>query len=395
MVFSFFKKKDQVDGDVKQPSIKLPAGQAPQTTGQAAAAEDTVFGDTLGFTSTNIEVSETSEGLDPVVEEAAMLFANDQLDAACDIVASYLASHPNLQSDEPWLMLFELQQQKGARKAFDELAMQFVLKFERTAPVWRSGTEDHPQQAPQNQPKGNYFSYVGKLDASSNKLTELTAAADKGEKIRLDFGKFEAFSPDACLVLQKALYACRKAKTPVQFVAAERIIGWLQSQIEIMRPEQADIPYWLLLIEIHQSQGNQEVFENLAVDYAVTYEVSPPSWETPVLLQPSADTKEEEAEPEPESAVNGDIFHLRGVITDHSAEQLQRLAQFADDHTSVIIDTGELDRIDFISTGNLLNILTGFSAQNKAVTFDKVNALIFPLFRIMGINEMASVNRRK
>ena len=115
------------------------------------AAEDFSFGDTISFDPAKIEVSETSEGLEPIVEEAAMLFANDQIDAATALLNQYLAGHPTESSDEPWLMLFELHQQKGAKNAFDELAMQFVLKFERTAPVWRSGEAEMPAAVQQTQ----------------------------------------------------------------------------------------------------------------------------------------------------------------------------------------------------------------------------------------------------
>ena len=163
-----------------------------------------------------------------------------------------------------------------------------------------------------------------------------------------------------------------------------------------MRREDAETPYWLLLLEIYQALGQQETFENLAVDYAVTYEVSPPSWETPVLVQPGADDEiEEDIVVDVMDAAPGDVCFIRGVITDQVQEQLQKLSQFADSHNTVHIDVTELDRIDFVSAGNLLNILVGFATQGKPVIFDGVNALICPLFRIMGIVDMATVNKRK
>jgi hypothetical protein len=36
---------------------------------------------------------------------------------------------------------------------------------------------------------------------------------------------------------------------------------------------------WLLLLELHQQAFHQEAFEEAAVNYAITFEVSPPSWE--------------------------------------------------------------------------------------------------------------------
>ena len=101
MVFSFFKKKDQADDLPKQPSIKLPAGQQPIAAEPAAPSEETIFGDSLSFAPAKIEVFEVSEGLEPVVEEAAMLYANDQLDPAIAVLSGSLSSHPTQNSDEP------------------------------------------------------------------------------------------------------------------------------------------------------------------------------------------------------------------------------------------------------------------------------------------------------
>lgn len=398
MVFSFFKKKDQADDQPKQPSIKLPAGQQPSSTEpQVAPSEETIFGDSMSFAPAKIEVFEVSEGLEPIVEEAAMLFANEQLAAAVTVLTNYLAGHPAQNSDEPWLMLFELYQQQLAKREYDDLSMQFVLKFERTAPVWRtSGMPNSPATPQTPQARSNYFSFVASVEAGSSKIRDLVAAATKGEKIRLDFSKFEAIQALACSELQQALQACRKAKTPVQFVASTRITDWLHTQIEMMRREDAEIPCWLLLLEIYQALGQQETFENLAVDYAVTYEVSPPSWEAPVLVQLSADDEaDEEIEVDVADTAPGDVCYMRGIITDQAQEQLQKLSQFADSHNTVHIDVTELDRIDFVSAGNLLNILVGFTTQGKPVIFDGVNALICPLFRIMGIGDMATVNKRK
>jgi len=395
VVFSFFKKKDQADDLPKQPSIKLPAGQQPVAAEPAAPSEETIFGDSLSFAPAKIEVFEVSEGLEPVVEEAAMLYANDQLDPAIAVLSGYLSSHPTQNSDERWLMLFELYQQQSAKRAYDDLAMQFVLKFERTAPVWRDNTSQATHNAPApTSTKSNYFSFVANIESGNSKINDFAAAANKGEKIRLDFSKFDAVHPDACHTLQQALQACRKAKTPVQFIAGARLTDWLHAHIEMMRREDGEIPYWLLLLEVYQALGQQETFENLAVDYAVTYEVSPPSWEIPVVAQADADDDIDESLSLVPIEVS-DLCTLRGVITDQAADQLQKLTQFADCHNTVHVDISELDRIDFVSAGNLLNILVNFAQQGKPVIFDGVSALICPLFRIMGINEMATVNKRK
>ena len=38
-------------------------------------------------------------------------------------------------------------------------------------------------------------------------------------------------------------------------------------------------PYWALLFEVYILQGRMEEFEELGLEYAVAFEISPPSWE--------------------------------------------------------------------------------------------------------------------
>ena len=97
----------------------------------------------------SIEVAETSTGLSPLLENAALLFANGQDAAAREMLEEGVASDPETRvSPLAWLALFDLLQRAGDRDAFDRLAMQFVVNFERSAPSWdesaKAGTGEHP-----------------------------------------------------------------------------------------------------------------------------------------------------------------------------------------------------------------------------------------------------------
>nr|WP_246490993.1 STAS domain-containing protein [Chitinivorax tropicus] len=86
---------------------------------------------------------------------------------------------------------------------------------------------------------------------------------------------------------------------------------------------------------------------------------------------------------------------MHGALTDRHAGQLRELADFAHAHSQVLVDATDLSRVDFISAGNLLNTLIPMVSAGKPVVFDHVNALVFALFRIMGINDLVMVRRRK
>ncbi|MEW9899473.1 STAS domain-containing protein [Chitinivorax sp. PXF-14] len=394
MVFSFFKKKDQTDELPVERSYKQPAGMEPVPATAAGDEEDHLLdSNTLG--TGLIEVNEAAEGMDPVVEEAAILFASEQAHMAIELLEAYLSDHAASGGDESWLSLFELYQQTGARTLFDELAIKYVVRFECTAPIWQE-TQAAAVQNPQSTARSNYFAFAGPVAVDSPRIAELNGLAKCGGKIRLDFGKFEALEPEAAQLLMLAMQACRKGKSPLQLVGGNILTDWLAAHIEMMRKVDAEMPYWLLLMELHQQQGQLEAFENLAVDYAVTYEVSPPSWES-IDSQSSMTLSDAEDEPAAGSELPArtDVLSLQGAITDKNAGQLQAITDYSQCHHSVVIDASRLARVDFISAGNLLNVLMPIVSAGKPVVFDQVNILIHTLFRIMGITDLATVKRKK
>jgi len=97
----------------------------------------------------------------------------------------------------------------------------------------------------------------------------------------------------------------------------------------------ADQIVWQLLLELYLELGLQNEFEETAVDFAVTYEVSPPSWETPPPkpkgAAPAAD------EPAPETAPE-DAFFVQGEVAGANDVLFNELAQYAATANPLVID---------------------------------------------------------
>ena len=142
---------------------------------------------------------------------------------------------------------------------------------------------------------------------------------------------------------------------------------------------------WLLFLELCQLQGQREIFEDVAVDYAVTFEVSPPSWEekrvaSPEPGQPPADAEERSASEEA-YALQGEIRALR----------FADLPTYAGSRDTVVIDCAGLVRMDFVSAGALLNVLTTIRRSGKTIVFRHPNRLVAELFAVVGLNAVANV----
>src|SRR5690606_36101297 len=181
---------------------------------------------------------------------------------------------------------------------------------------------------------------------------------------------------------------------------AKRIKVWLLNGGELadvlgkrVRPGEAAAPdTWLLLLELLQAGGDEANFEELALDYAITFELSPPSWEaerqTPKALNAAAGQQPAAIEP------GGESFRLEGELAGAGSEAMRRMLAYVADREHAVIDCEGLRRVDFVCAGSLLNELASLQATGRRVALIKLNALVDVLLRVMGIAEVASLSRR-
>ena len=83
-----------------------------------------------------------------------------------------------------------------------------------------------------------------------------------------------------------------------------------------------------------------------------------------------------------------DAYALHGEI---KASRFADLPSFAELHDSVVVDCARLTRIDFISAGALLNVLTMIRRAGKQIVFQHPNHLVAELFGIVGLNAVATI----
>jgi ABC-type transporter Mla MlaB component len=415
VVFSFFKKKDNEPEEAlpKQPRIVQPK-QPPQQAADAAAksgsdapapkeelpALDFATIGPSSISSARIDVVETSDVLSPAMEQAAICFANDQVDDAIAILAADLDTTDGHGLDT-WLMLFDLYQMRGRRADFDELALRFVVRFERSAPVWQEmGKSNKPVAAMPAKAGGPSFLFQTKLTGENIEamLDQLEKLVADGAPVRVDFGRVEEVEPIAATAVVTRWVKFKKKKAKFQPAGGPALADKLRGKIEVMRRVDDEAPFWLLLLEIYQMLGLQEDFENLAVDYAVTFEVSPPSWDATAKTKTAKEVAAEEAKLRAEAPAAEpvmDAFVFEGAIVSATDAIFQPLHNYASTHTEVRIDFSKVPRVDFVSAGMLMNVLVTLTAQSKQAVIIGANELIVALFRIMGISEVALIVRKK
>lgn len=319
-------------------------------------------------------VVEESSGAQSPVDEAAILYASGQSDQAEGLLINLLTTNDR----RAWHMLFDLYCMQNREKDFEQLALDYAVRFETSPPVWQKPSGNgvpKPQQA-----QSTRLELPGLLDKNAAAvLREGIEATDKKAVAHIDFSHIEMVDESGAAECAKILSSALKTKRKLQVSGVDRLIALLQ---DLNRATHSRAVHWLLLLELYQTLGQQDNFEDLAVDYAVRFEVSPPSWS-----EVRAAEVIQTAPIEPRD----DALQLSGEITPSNDSVLQQLVSYAATHNEVLVDLTQVTRVHYGSVSQFISVLMQCLGSGKTITLRGHNALVHELFRVMGIDQLAQL----
>jgi ABC-type transporter Mla MlaB component len=378
-------------GPGRPPSAREVASHAGKVSGGAdrrqadPGADITVTGASLIEWSSpgqpSFEVAQVNPGLCAVLEDAALRYASGHADQARALLEQGVQTdHDARISPLAWLALFDLQQRAGDKIAFDQFAMQYVVQFERSAPPWEESEKPQPGTRAAS---GGYIGLTGKLTgAAATQLEGLKRAMSKQvSEVRVDLMSVTGFDDEGARVLATALGDARRKKFMVQLQRAERLKPMLDAMVK--KGREGGEGAWLLSLELLQWSNANAAFEDRAVEYAVTFELSPPSWEPPVPPKAAAAPVAADAET---ASTESEMLCWTGALLGSAAAQLGRLNEFAQSRAIAPVDMSHVERIDFVCAGTLLNAINRIEAQRKAVQFVGASPIIRALLLLIGIS---------
>lgn len=336
----------------------------------------------------SIEVSSAANDVAPVIEETATLFANGQAEQALATLSrSVREAELGVSTLQAWLMLFDLYQHLGMMVEFETLALEFVVKFERSPPAWLETVE---RRDPALATGGiGYFSLSGTLtEASAPELEKLRTAAGEQQAVRVECGKLQSVDGPGCRLLREALLSVRDAGKEVLLTGEAQLIRFLEDACQAGRIE-TDGAVWALLFDVYRLLDLKDKFEEAAVNYAITFEVSPPSWE----VQSGAQAKRTAVVPCAETA--DQALTLSGELTGASETLAKQLQDRAVANKMLVIDMSRAKRVDLDTAGLMLKVLSELQEAGATIQIRGANELIRALFGATGIGKVARIIPRK
>ena len=359
---------------------------------------------------------------DPELEEAAIRFANgDDAGAEAGLIEVLSPQGQRIDHDETWLTLFDLYRATGQLDRYEAAAIEFAGRFARSAPQWVSLPDAVSRMnAPQStMPPASHqiADWTSPTSFGTQTLAALNAALAKAQQPwRLNWNKLNTIEEGALEGLGRLFTQWASQPVQLRFIGADNLENVLRNGTP-SGDKTSNPAWWRLRMEMLRVTHQPDDFELVALDYCVTYEVSPPSWE-------SARTEFKPLQNDGSyisgHTIIGDAFHdsmvtgamtmvgdsqipqmsnistveLAGQILGDAAEALATLDAKLAGADIMIISCDRLIRIDFSAAGTLLNWVSSRQAEGRQVQFIHVHRLVAGFFNVIGISEHARVIAR-
>lgn len=311
----------------------------------------------------------------PAVEESAILYANGQAALAEQVLRESLEGFGQTER-LPWWMLFDLYQATGREAEFESIAIDYASHFETSPPAWQPLT---PASIPvQVAGIAASESFGPVLDGSIDPRLQRLLASNS-PLVRIDVGAVRSSDADGCALLLAALQTLRRDGRELVLAGADTLLAVLRPMLAVGERSAGEAP-WLLLLELLLLLGREKDFEESAMDYCVTFEVSPPSFETPQHVTTAA--------PAPAA---GDRFLLPPLAAGNCAPLFEAIDAYAEGRELLVLDCSRLARMDYACATALQGRLRPHTLQGRRVELRELNHLAAALLRLLGYGDSGGV----
>jgi hypothetical protein len=380
---SLFGKKAQ-----SQPG----AAKAPVTASTAAAAAAPSLASPMPGP---LEVGKELMGEDfqNVVDEAAIVCAAGEERSAADMLIAFLRQTNGHANQRVWFMLLDIYQALDEREQYEKLALMFANRFKTSPPSWEQaiGLGAAPEAKPAASGRNVLIIEGVAGDHLGARSRDFIAASREMKTCKIDISRMrmEQSPMEGIAALQSIMAQLRKHKVAATLMGESHAVGWLGKKIldTKSQADPGDSPYWMLLLEILQWRGLMESFEDLSLEYTITFEVSGPGWDDNGSMAIEAGGSDGM-----DSGSSSDEIVPEDIITDVVVQRMQEAISLALAERGVArLNFQRVRRMDFVSAGTFLNILSDISERGLGkVILDQPSELILALGEVVGFTTQCS-----
>ena len=224
----------------------------------------------------------------------------------------------------------------------------------------------------------------------------------------LDWRGTRGIDAQACTALTQLLHDWAREPVEMRWIGGEGFFNLLADQAPT-GVKDADPAIWLLRLEALRLANQPVDFDQIAIDYCLTYEVSPPSWTpakcslrlssgsgltvAPITQIADVSTSFMESQTEDDGHHIAHV-ELSGQLVGDISELLRSLDHQVGGASMVHVSCARLIRMDFIAAGDLLNWVLSKRGESRTIKFVDAHRLVALFCGAMGISEHARVTVR-
>ncbi|WP_285413206.1 STAS domain-containing protein [Variovorax sp. efr-133-TYG-130] len=393
---------------VGAPVAAAPAGEAPAMAAGAAPAP----------------LSRLAH--DGALEEAVIRFAHGDDTGAEAILLQALASEsapateaegsPAAERDDSrWRALFDLYRATGDAAKFAAARMRYAHRMRRMGPDWVSFEElarsvkavAASEEAGAVSEATAYADWVSPAHLGREGLVELTRALSKAGSVwTLDWRALNTIGADAAAPLRVLFTHWADSPVQLRFMGSAQLLAVLSEAAPNNDRSTEDV-WWQLHLAALRMMHLPDDFELVALNYCITYEVSPPSWQDPrgecaSLAAPPASRPSSVwsllsvgGDSESFPSTDSGFAALAGDLRGESLSSWERLDNDLRHTSAPVISCAALLRMDLAAAGALLSWVRTRDANGERVQFVDAHRLVAALFTLVGITDHATVAVRK
>jgi ABC-type transporter Mla MlaB component len=236
---------------------------------------------------------------------------------------------------------------------------------------------------------------------------------------KLDWSVLKTIDPNAVIPLTKLFAGWALQPVQLRFIGAEKL-EQLLADLTPSGAREVSQDLWKLRLEHLRITHRPDEFELAALDFCVTYEVSPPSWESArceykvlgadgvsglgqtIIGEAVHDSVMSEfsyhdslsSDTPSRQVAQMSAVELSGQIHGDPVAVLDKLHARLEGADVMVISCAKLIRVDFSAAGTLLNWVSARQGEGRLVQFTDVHRLVAAFFHVIGISEHAKVITR-
>ncbi len=403
---------DKLQGASVKTGLVMPVGD-----GGAPSAQGSSFSASRFYA---LEVQEVAQ--DPEVEEAAIRFANgDDAGAEQGLMDMIIDGSPKADDMASWLTIFDFYRATGQVAPYESRAVDFTTRFHRSPPQWydmpgavAAMTGKEASDVASANVRAHWVSEV-ELDAYSVGTLQNVLQRAASPWV-IDWSPLRSLDQKAARALLGIFTLWGDQPVELRFIGAHALRDCLRDMTPAGRRDVEQL-WWELRMAALRVMNRADEFELTALDFCVTYEVSPPGWERPrcrfqqqqgepgspdvdqsvlgeSVLEPLNSTLSGESSTLGNTLAGGGqlgMVELSGEVRGDPQATLDALEDRLAGADVLIISCRNLIRVDFSAAGTLLNWVSRHHAEGRLVQFVDVHRLVSAFFHVIGITEYAKV----